>query len=107
MGTHRPHVSTGLLGAIIFGPVYLLQMGLHSKWAPIGTALVEPGGMLSYGSGYEVIEVQRKVIGMLLLFYRFRVHLLGRCLLRSFRALVPNVTGLVDAQDKRASLSYI
>ena len=24
-----------------------------------------------------------------------------------FRALVPNVTGLVEAQDKRASLSYI
>jgi len=39
------------------------------------------------------------VIGaLLLLFYCFLAHLLGRCLLRSFRASVPNGTGLVETQ---------
>ena len=52
--------------------------------------------MVPNGFGLELNEVRNKVVDtLLLLSFRFLADLLGRCLLSSFRVLVPNGTGLV------------
>ena len=76
-------------------------MDLLANFISNGIILVEMGGTSPNGPGQEVNEARRKWIGaFLILFYCFLAPLVGRCLLRSFRASAPNGISLMETLDQ-------
>ena len=97
-GTDRPHAFMGLLGKVPFGTA------IWSTWSAfeLGPYLNRTRGNEWNGSKWIRIRSEKfrsKVVGELLLFFFwFFAHLLGRCLLRNFGASVPMGTSLLEMQ---------